>query len=251
MGDAGSNTAEYEIDAYGNTRTTTSQQLVPGDPDSLSSHEVLLVDGVAYIRFFIPEGQLGESGIEIPDGWMTMGRETMEMFGVICGPPVPASALDSEACVPPNDLSGMTDFVLEASIVGRESVRGVETIRVQSALDFKSLMEAALGDGSAEGFMDLVVAMMPSELPMELWVDDDLRVHRMSMDVTLNLAALGEELGEEIDEVPTLIVVMDFYDFGADITIDAPPADEIVGEVGEWLEKLGFLGLIENPISTV
>ncbi|WP_420438149.1 hypothetical protein [Candidatus Poriferisodalis sp.] len=250
MGDAGSNTAEYEIDAYGNTRTTTFQQLVPGDPGSLSSHEVLDVDGVGYIRLSIPDEQLGESEIEIPDGWMTMGRETMELFGVSCGPPVPGSVLDSEACVPPNDLSGMTDFVLEAAIVGRESVRGVETIRVQSALDFKSLMEEALDDGSVEGFMDLVVAMMPSELPLELWVDDDLRVHRMSMDVTPNLEALGEELGEEIDEVPTVIVVMDFYDFGADITIEAPPADEIIGEFGEWLEKLGFPGLVADPIST-
>ncbi len=250
MGDAGSNTAEYEIDAYGNTRTTTFQQLVPGDPGSLSSYEVLDVDGVGYIRLSIPDEQLGESEIEIPDGWMTMGRETMELFGVSCGPPVPGSALDSEACAPPNDLSGMTDFVLDAAIVGRESVRGVETIRVQSALDFKSLLEEALDDGSVEGFMDLVVAMMPSEVPFQLWVDDDLRVHRMSMDVTSNLEALAEELGEEIDEVPTVIVVMDFYDFGADITIEAPPADEIIGEFGEWLERLGFPGLVEDPIST-
>ena len=250
VGDAMSETSEYEIDAYGNTRTVTYQQSVPGDPDSWSFHEVLIVDDVGYIRLTIPEELLGESEIEIPDGWMTMGRETMELFGVSCGPPVPGSALDSESCVPPNDLSGMTDFVLEAAIVGRESVRGVETIRVQSALDFKSLMEAALGDDSVEGFMDLVVAVMPSEIPIELWVDDDFRVHRMKMDITPNLEALGEELGEEGDEVSTVIVEMHFYDFGADITIEAPPAEEIVGEFGEWLEKLGFPGLVEDPIST-
>ena len=251
MGEAGSNTIEYEIDEHGNTRTTTYQQLVPDDPDSVSFHEALIVDGVGYIRFSFPEEQLGDSGIDIPDGWMKMGRESMELFGVSCGPPVPGSGLDSDACVPPNDLSGMADFVLEAAIVGQETVRGMETIRVHTALDFKSLMQAALGDDSDAGFMDLIVAIMPDELPIELWVDDDLRVHRMSMDITPNLEALGEELGEEIDEAPTTVVVMEFYDFGADIVIEAPPPDEVVGEVGDWLEDLGFPSLSEDPISTV
>ena len=251
MGDAGSTTFEYEIDEHGNTRITTYQQLVPGDPDSRSFNESLIVDGVGYIRFSLPDEQLDGSGIEIPDGWMTMGRETMELFGVSCGPPVPGAGLDSDACVPPNDLSGMTEFVLEATIVGQEAVRGAETIRVQSTLDFKSLMEAALGGDSDASFMDLMIAIMPSEVPIELWVDDDLRVHRMSMDVTPDLEALGEQLGEEIEEAPTTVLVMDFYDFGADIVIEAPSPDEIVGELGEWLGELGFPGLVEDTISTV
>ena len=240
-------TVELEIDELGNTRTTQFQQLEPEDPDSLSSYETLVVDGVGYIRFSFPEELVGESGIEIPDGWMTMGRETMELFGIICGPPVPGSGLDSEACAPPNDLSDMADFVLEAAVVGQETVRGVETSRVQSALDFKSLLESVLDDSSDVGFMDLIVAMMPSELPVELWIDDDLRLHRMSMDLTLNVEALGEELGEEIGEAPTSVVVMDFYDFGADIIIEAPSPDEIVGEVGDWLQQLGILGLFGDP----
>ena len=249
IGDVDGPTIELEIDERGNTRTTQFQQLASEDPDSLMSHEALLVDGVGYIRFSFPEDLFSESGIEIPDGWMTMGRETMELFGISCGPPVPGSGLDGEACAPPNDLSDMTDFVLEAIVIGQETVRGVETNRVQSALDFKSLMEAALDNGSDVGIMDLIVAMMPSEIPVELWIDDDLHIHRMSMDLTLNVEAFGEELGEEIDEVPTAVVVMDFYDFGADIIIEAPPPDEVVGEVGEWLEKLGILGLFGDPIA--
>lgn len=256
-GEAGSATTEYEVDEHGNTRATTYQQLIPGDPDSLGMYELLLVDDALYMRISVPDGLLDESGSEIPDGWlpdgwMTAGRETMELFGISCGPPLPGSALDSEACAPPNDLSGMADFVLEAAIVGNEPVRGVETIRVRTALDFKSLMEAALGNDTDGSFLDLVIAMMPSEVPIELWVDDDLRVHRVSMDVTPNLEALEEELGEEIDEVPGTIIVMDFYDFGADIVIEAPPPGEIVGEFGEWLEKLGFPAVLnEDPISTV
>ena len=240
-------TMEMEIDELGNTRITQFQQLVPEDPDLLSSSEVLVVDGVGYIRFSIPEELLGESGIEIPDGWMTMSRETMELFGFSCGPPVPGSGLGTEECAPPNDLSDMTDFVLEATVAGLETVRGVETHRVVSALDFKSLMESVLDDSPDVGIMDLIVAMMPSALPVELWIDDDLRMHRMTMDLTLNVEALGEELGEEIGEVPTAIVVMDFYDFGADIIIEAPPPDEIVGEVGDWFEQLGILGLFGDP----
>lgn len=236
-----------EIDAHGNTRTITRIGAGLEDPEAQTSVEMLMVDGVVYGRFSVPEELHDESGIEFPDGWMTMGRETMELLGLNCGPPLPASAPGSDECVPPNDLSEMADFVLEAAIVGRETVRGVETIRVESALDFKSLMEAALSEAADGGLMGLMLALMPSEVPIELWVDDDLRAHRIRMDLTLNLAALGEEFGSETDETPTVVTVMDFYDFGADITIEVPPLDEIVGEFGEWLEDLGFPGLIDDP----
>lgn len=240
---------ESEIDEYGNTRTITRFGFGLDDPELEASVEMLVVDDEVYGRIGFPEELLDESGFEFPDGWMTVGRETMELFGVSCGPPVPGSGTDGEECVPPNDLSEMADFVLEATIVGQETVRGVETIRVRTAIDFKSLMEAALGDDSDVSFMDLIIATMPSEVPMELWVDDDFRVHRMSMDITVDTAALGDMLGEEIEEEPTQRVVMDFYDFGADIVIEAPPPDEIVGEFGDWLEDLGFPFLIDEVVS--
>lgn len=251
-----------EIDEHGNTRTITHIGVGLDDPEAQASVEMLMVDDVVYARVSmpeelyddVPEELLDELGIEFPDGWLTMGRETMELLGLNCGPPVPVSGPDSDECVPPNDLSEMTDFVLEATIVGRETVRGVETIRVQSALDFKSLMDETLGEAVDGGLMGLTLALMPSELPIELWVDDDLRTHRMSMDLTLNFEALSEALGEEIDETPTVVIVTDFYDFGADITIEAPSPDEIVGEFGEWLDDLGFADFLEDrmsdPIST-
>ncbi len=115
-------------------------------------------------------------------------------------------------------------------------------------------MEEALGEAVDGGLMALTLVSMPSEVPFELWVDDDLRTHRMSMELTLNFEALSEALGEEIDETPTVVIVTDFYDFGADITIEAPPADEIVGEFAEWLDDLGFADFLEDrmsdPIST-
>ncbi|MYA25807.1 MAG: hypothetical protein F4091_12515 [Acidimicrobiales bacterium] len=231
-GDDVSNLMIYEIDEHGNMRMSMVQETGPDDSDALSSVEILMVDGVGYARMQIPEELLAGSDIEIPTGWMTVGRETFELLGISCGPPLPGSGRDGDACVPPNDVSGMAEFVLDASIVGPETVRGVETIRVRSALDFRSLMEMALGDDSDGSFVDLMLAMMPDELPIELWVDDDLRIHRMSMDLTPDLEALGEELGQEIDEVPTVVVLMEFSDFGADITIEAPPPDEIVGEFG-------------------
>ncbi len=250
-GDGGFAQEQYsEIDEHGNTRTFIRHGLEPYDPETQSIVEVLMVDDVVYARLSTPAEVLDDSGIEFPDGWMTMGRETMELLGFNCGPAVPASGPDSEECVPPNDFAGMAEFVLEATIVGRETVRGVETIRVESVLDYKSLMELALGDAVDDGLMELVLASMPGELPIELWIDDDLRTHRMSMELTLSFEALNEELGSEIDEASTVVSVMDFYDFGADITIEAPPPDEIVGEFGEWLEDLGFPGLIDDPMAT-
>lgn len=245
-----------EIDEHGNTRTITRIEVGLDDPEAQASVEILMVDDVVYGRVSmpeelyddVPEELLDELGIEFPDGWLTMGRETMELLGFNCGPPVPASGPDSDECLPPNDLSGMADFVLEATIVGSETVRGVETIRVRSVLDFKSLMEEALGETVDGGLMALTLAMMPSEVPIELWVDDDLRTHRMRMELALNFEALSEALGEEIDEEPAVVVVMEIYDFGADITIEAPSPDEIVGEFGEWLEDLGFADFLEDPI---
>jgi hypothetical protein len=240
---------ESEIDEHGNTRTIMHLAAGLEDPEAQASVEMLMVDDAVYGRLSIPEELRSASSIEFPDGWMTVGRETMELFGISCGPPVPGAGLAGDECVPPNDLSEMADFVLEATIAGRETVRGVETIRVQSALDLKSLMELAFGDAVDGSLMELTIAMMPNELPIELWVDDDLRTHRLSMELTLNFEALSEELGSEIDEVPTVVAVMDFYDFGADITIEAPRPAEIVGEFGEWLEDLGFTGLLQAPVS--
>ncbi|WP_423919096.1 hypothetical protein [Candidatus Poriferisodalis sp.] len=255
MGPAGSTAIHYEIDKNANMRMTMLQDAGLEDAEAQVGSEILIIDGVGYARFILPDEVLAESDIEIPVGWLTLGRETMELLGVSCGPPIPGSGLNSEACTPPNDVSEMSDYVLAATIVGSETVHGVETTRIQTALDFKSLLEAALDENSGDSLMALMLATFPDEIATELWIDADLRIHRMSLDMTLDVAAFGEELGTDIDadrdESQRIVSVMEFYDFGADITIEAPPPEEIVGEFGEWLEKLGFSTEIsDDPISS-
>ena len=83
----------------------------------------------------------------------------------------------------------------ETERVGEEDVRGSSTVRYRLTVDCEpAILEC---DGT---------------VPVEVWIDDDGFVRRISLDDDDGLATF------------------EFFDFGADVDIHAPPADEVVDE---------------------
>ena len=80
------------------------------------------------------------------------------------------------------------------------------------------MMEAA-DDTTVEDIESLGAVFPDGTTPIEFWVGDDGYVYRMVM-----------ELGESADTstgFESMTMVYEMYDFGADITTEAPPADQV------------------------
>jgi hypothetical protein len=66
--------------------------------------------------------------------------------------------------------------------------------------------------------------LLGSEMPVDVWIDDDGLLRRMSMDMSV----AGQ----------TAHLQMEIWDYGVDVNVEAPPADQ-VGDMGSMLGDLG------------
>lgn len=114
--------------------------------------------------------------------------------------------------------------------VGTEEVRGVATTHYTGTFDADAALEQ-IPEGQraeAEAAFDQLAG---ASFPIDVWVDDEDRVRRFQMD--MNAASLGVFGG---NGVGSMVMQMDFFDFGADVDVTAPD-----GYTN--FEDLGFLNL--------
>lgn len=101
--------------------------------------------------------------------------------------------------------------------VGTEQVRGVETTRFGSDLDFSRYAEILEEDNPrAAKAIRALVDESGGELivPMEVWIDGDDLVRRQSYE-------------QSLPDGSSTKTTMEFYDFGADVDVELPPANEV------------------------
>ncbi len=125
------------------------------------------------------------------------------------------------------ELEAVTD---ELRTVRREEVRGVPTTRLRAAVHERratrhQLETAGWKQANIERYLE---SLLDSTTAVEVWVDDDGLVRRIVEEVTApaGFAAPGAPM-------PTYVTTTEFFDFGVEADIEAPPADE-VGEWAEW-----------------
>ncbi len=136
--------------------------------------------------------------------------------------------------------------------LGTETLDGVEARGLGATITYGDMIEAqgleaddvreqmsASAGASAddEMFDDVLEAMFAMEMPIEVWVDDDDRVRRISfeMDMTEILEGVAEETGEDLGEGGmSLGMVMDFTDYG-DESIEIEVPDDAVDITDEYL----------------
>jgi hypothetical protein len=112
-------------------------------------------------------------------------------------------------------LRGVTGDLEEA---GRETVRGVETTRYRATLDVPKVI-AQLGKGAdadlVGGLVDQVKQAGLLDIPVEVWVDDDLLLRRL--DLRYSPAQGGADARFS----------MELYDYGRQVDVTPPPAAQV------------------------
>ncbi|MEU6182894.1 hypothetical protein [Streptomyces coeruleorubidus] len=113
---------------------------------------------------------------------------------------------------------------------GTATIDGVETTRYRVSVDV-----AELPNG------DALRQQVGPTLPMDVWLDEEGRMRRQQMDLTLN-SAPGSTQRSSTDASPssqrvTVRTVMDFTDFGTEVEADAPPAGQVTDMTGKALEQ--------------
>ena len=226
----------FESDAEGDLAATF--ELPPGmDPEFTggSTIEVRYVGGVAYVRPPVPPEVLAELGVD--EAWYVdeqlmavdpMGQDMGLAGGIMCLPQ------SFEDCDPMGDTSALLEAASGAEIVGREDVGGVTTTRVRFLVSLLDLAGEALGtepgeggafddtasDPFAEG-LDQIFSFLDADFEVEVWINDESRIRRLSLDMSAIFASLVDP--NAAAEMPSSLVTVEYHDFDADISVEAPP----------------------------
>lgn len=114
-------------------------------------------------------------------------------------------------------LEGVSDDVEE---VGSAEVRGDATTHYRGTLDARKALEqvgGSLRDTAEQGFEATGV----ETLPFEAWIDDEGRLRRFTL--TMDVPASDATGGQPV----TSVTEIELYDFGVEVDVEAPPADQV------------------------
>ncbi|QBI18961.1 hypothetical protein ER308_05000 [Egibacter rhizosphaerae] len=229
--------AEGELDLDGQ-RALLERELplvsdlnVPGI-GAVSDVEVLFADGGAWAR--VPVDQLGWVQVRAPDEAATarIAEEETEVAPGL-GNPLGAFALLRAIETSPEEIAA--DEVEE--IDGENGTR----FRVLADLD---ALERQLGD-EAEGLVDAARRIARDDhLVIDLWVDDQQRIERITYEGTVDLAGVTE-----VD----IETEMRLFDFGATVDVERPDEEDVLAvdqlpELDFDLEDLDPLGTLRRWI---
>jgi len=107
---------------------------------------------------------------------------------------------------------------------GSATVRGVETTRYVGRLDFRKALDAGLErlpaaerERARQGMQRMLGRPGSKGVPFEVFVDDDGLLRRLTLDMSME--AMGQPLSTKLS--------MDYFDFGVDVDVQAPPARDV------------------------
>jgi len=200
-----------------------------GFGDLFGSMELRVIDGVGYMSMPLLTMFTGYEWIEFPEdesGELTQG------FTAGANPTNPTDFLEA-----------MRDADAEVVEVGRELVRGEETTHYSATVDVAKLMEDAPPE-EREEIEAQIGASGLDKLPFDVWIGDDgiLRRYEFMIDGT------QVEVAEGDGEFESMRMVMEVFDVGAEVVIEAPPADAIAPEdaLGDLLGIADVFGDLEG-----
>lgn len=188
----------------------------PEFADAFGRFEIRQIGETAYVNFGLLTMMFG-----VETEWLAMPVEDGEGF-----------ATGFTSGINPYDatefLTSLSASGGELTVLGTESLRGIETTHYRAHFDLE-----ALAKENPEAFAELQESgpMDVDELPVELWIDGQGRIHRYLFELD-GSETRGLEAGEEFDYMR---VQFDFSDFGGRATIDPPPADQVtdIGDLGD------------------
>lgn len=135
----------------------------------------------------------------------------------------------AEGGSPSDFLAALEDADAQVEEVGSEEVRGEPTTHYKVVLDIEALAAEATPEERAE-LDELLGQGAPSEFPMDVWLDGDGLLRRFTM-------AIDASDMEDAAELESATLTFEIWDYGADIVIVPPPANQVVDGA-----SLGFDG---------
>ncbi len=108
--------------------------------------------------------------------------------------------------------------------VGTEEIGGVETTHYQGSIMLDSVVEqvpAEQQEAVRKAIEKLKKQTGLTEIPVDVWVDGDGLLRRMSFTYTAKVPVGGET------QDASSTVTMEFSDYGIEVDVEAPPADEV------------------------
>jgi hypothetical protein len=155
---------------------------------------------------------LGDLVGSLPNGktWM---RIDMEKAGKAMG--VDFSQLMGGANQNPTQSLEMLKSSGEFTVVGTETVQGVETTHYHGTVDLQKAAQASGADSAAvQHLLDLGA---PSQYPIDVWVDDAglVRQYQTRLDEKVNGAATS------------VAMTVSMSDYGTTVDVSAPPAEQV------------------------
>jgi hypothetical protein len=168
---------------------------------------------VAYIHFPLLAKQL-------PPGKTWIKGDAKDLSSADAGQ---MSQFGSLAGTDPRDVFGMLKAVsgsIEA--VGSETIRGVETSHYRATIDLAKLEQLVPAEQrqSLGGIGQSAQQAGLSEIPLDVWVDADQRVRKLSMDIDAKQPGTSQSVKASF--------VVELYDYGKALEIELPPAGEVV-----------------------
>ena len=232
----------FEVDPAANMAMTMSVDDPVGGGIGL---DIVMVDGATYVRFAVPEALQGQALGAPPEGWFTLDAEAAAGMGILCPSPLPGEAPRAGGCPAPNDYAHLIEFVTDVETIGSEQVDGEPMTHIRYTLDAAALAASqgaesqGTGPDGGDGSALFPAEMFGDGLATDVWIDGEGLVRRVSLDLGSMFGNLAEDFGADAEELPGFAIMIDFFDYDADITITAPPADEIVGDFSDVM-GLGF-----------
>jgi hypothetical protein len=144
------------------------------------------------------------------------------------------------------DPTAFLDFVQgtggAVTVVGREQVRGVDTTHMQATLTLRDALDRAPADQrdriqralgqlgqSADGVLD-------ASLPLDVFVDDDGLIRRLAIDFSV-----PDKSDESGSSGGSASIAIEFFDFGTEVSIEPPPADQVTDVTSTFSQMTGGL----------
>lgn len=132
---------------------------------------------------------------------------------------------------PADFLAALEEANADITEIGTEDVRGVSTTHLRAIVDLAEL-NAAISDEERATLERDLGDLDVAAFPIDFWVGDDGLIRRYSMNI--------DQAADAGEGPSNATVVFEFFDYGADISIEAPPADEVISADELDLEGFGF-----------
>lgn len=205
----------FAYDEVRGAMTMDLSSVLPGVGDG--TIELRMLGSMMYMR--MPEALAGD----LPGGKQWLGFDlgkTLDAAGLGALNP---SQLQQDPAQSLRLLMASSTSVKEA---GKAVVRGVETTRYTAMLDLKKSLDTTADElGLSEQQRKELRAAADqlkkqagvAKVPIEVFVDADGMLRRLLMKMSFSVE--GERVSMEI--------LSDYYDFGVEVDVDAPPADQV------------------------